>query len=34
MFRAFHSAGNRKPILIAAAMSLLLLGFGIPLSFG
>ena len=35
MFMAFHSAGNRKPILIAAAMSLLLLfGFGIPLSFG
>jgi hypothetical protein len=34
MLMAFHSAGNRKPILIAAAMSLLLLGVGIALSFG
>jgi len=34
MFMAFHSAGNRKPILIAAAMSLLPLGVGIAVSFG
>jgi hypothetical protein len=34
MFMAFHSAGNRKPILIAAAMSLLSLGVGIAVSFG
>ena len=34
MFMAFHSTGDRKPILIAALLSLLLLGIGIGLSFG
>jgi hypothetical protein len=34
MFMAFHSTGNRKPILIAVLLSLLLLGIGIGLSFG
>jgi hypothetical protein len=33
MFMAFHSAAQRKPILIAAALSLLLLGIGGGLSF-
>jgi hypothetical protein len=32
MFMAFHSSAERKPILIAAAVSLLLLGIGIALS--
>lgn len=31
MFMAFHSSPQRKPILIAAALSLLLLGLGIVL---
>ena len=34
MFMAFHSSPRRKPVLIAAALSLLLLGVGIALSFG
>jgi len=34
MFMAFHSPTTRKPILIAAAIMLLLLGLGIALSFG
>ena len=29
MFMAFHSASDRKPILIAAAIALLLLGMGL-----
>jgi hypothetical protein len=33
MFMAFHSTPRRKPILVAAAMSLLLLGIGLALSF-
>jgi len=33
MFMAFHSTAQRKPILIAAALSLLLLGIGVGLSF-
>ena len=32
MFMAFHSNAERKPILIAVAVSLLLLGIGIALS--
>lgn len=32
MFMAFHS--NHKPVLITAALSLLLLGIGVALSFG
>jgi len=32
MFMASHSSAERKPILIAAAVSLLLLGIGIALS--
>jgi hypothetical protein len=34
MFMAFHSSPLHKPILIAAALSLLLLGIGIAMSFG
>ena len=34
MFMAFHSSPRRKPALIAAALSLLLLGVGVGLSFG
>jgi hypothetical protein len=34
MFMAFHSSPRRKPVLIAAASSLLLLGIGVWLSFG
>ena len=34
MFMAFHSSANRKPILIAAAVSLLLCGIGLALSLG
>lgn len=34
MFMAFHSSSRLKPALIAAALSLLLLGTGIWLSFG
>jgi uncharacterized protein involved in exopolysaccharide biosynthesis len=34
MFMAFHSSPRRKPVLIAAALSLLLLGVGIALSLG
>jgi hypothetical protein len=34
MFMAFHSSPRHKPILIAAALSLLLLGIGIAMSFG
>jgi len=33
MFIAFHSAATRKRFLIPAALSLLLLGIGIALSF-
>jgi len=29
MFMAFHSTAERKPFLIAAALSLLLLGIGV-----
>jgi len=31
MFMAFHSSDSRKPILIAAAVMLILLGIGIAL---
>jgi hypothetical protein len=34
MFMAFHATDNRKPILIAAALMLILLGVGVALSFG
>jgi hypothetical protein len=34
MFMAFHSSPRHKPILISAALSLLLLGIGIAMSFG
>ena len=34
MFMAFHSTARRKPFLIAAAASLLLLGIGVGLAFG
>jgi hypothetical protein len=34
MFMAFHSTTTRKPILIAAAIMLLLLGMGLGLSPG
>jgi hypothetical protein len=34
MFMAFHSGPTRKPILIAAALSLLPLGIGTALTFG
>jgi hypothetical protein len=34
MFMAFHSTAQCKPIRIAAALSLLLLGIGLGLSFG
>ena len=33
MFMAFHSSPERKPILIAVAFSLILLGIGLGLSF-
>jgi hypothetical protein len=33
MFMAFHASARRKPILIAAVVSLLLLGIGVGLSF-
>ena len=33
MFMAFHSTSRRKPILIAAALMLMLLGAGLGLSF-
>ena len=32
MFMAFHSTAQRKPILIAAALMLILLGIGVGLS--
>ncbi len=32
MFMAFHSTAQRKPILIAAALMLILLGIGFGLS--
>jgi hypothetical protein len=32
MFMAFHSSAERKPILIAAALMLILLGIGLGLS--
>jgi hypothetical protein len=32
MFMVFHSTASRKPILIAAALMLFLLGIGIALS--
>jgi hypothetical protein len=32
MFMAFHSTAQRKPILIAAALMLILLGVGVGLS--
>jgi hypothetical protein len=31
MFMAFHSTAQRKPMLIAAALSLILLGVGVGL---
>ena len=34
MFMAFQSSPARRPVLIAAALSLLLLGIGAALSFG
>lgn len=34
MFMAFHSSPDRKPILIAAAISLLLLGVGLAFALG
>ena len=34
MFMAFHSTAQRKPILIAAALMLLLLGLCVSLAFG
>jgi hypothetical protein len=34
MFMTFHSSPRHKPVLIAAAFSLLLLGIGLWLSFG
>jgi hypothetical protein len=34
MFMAFHSSPRHKPILIAAALSLLLPGIDIAMSFG
>jgi hypothetical protein len=34
MFMAFHSTWDRQPYLIAAAVSLLLLGIGVGLAFG
>jgi len=34
MFMAFHASAQRKPILIAAAVSLILLGIGTGLSLG
>jgi hypothetical protein len=34
MFMAFHASPERKPVWVAAALSLLLLGLGIALSFG
>lgn len=33
MFMAFHSTHQRKPIVIAAAIALILLGIGLGLSF-
>jgi hypothetical protein len=33
MFMAFHVTAVRKPILVAASLSLLLLGIGVALSF-
>ena len=32
MFMAFHSTAERKPILIAAALALIMLGIGADLS--
>ena len=34
MFMAFHSSPARKAVLLAAAMSLIVLGIGTALSFG
>lgn len=34
MFMAFHSSPRRKPVLIAAFLSLLLVGIGIALRLG
>jgi hypothetical protein len=34
MFMAFHSSGRRKQLLIAAALSLLMIGLGIAVMFG
>ena len=33
MFMAFHSTAERKPILIVAALMLILFGIGVGLSF-
>jgi hypothetical protein len=33
MFMAFHSSPSRKPILVAAFLSLILLGIGVGLTF-
>jgi len=34
MFMAFHSSAERKPVLVAAALMLVLLGIGLGLSVG
>lgn len=34
MFMAFHSTAERKPLLVAAALMLVLLGTGVALNLG
>lgn len=34
MFMAFHTSGKRKQMLIAAALSLLMIGLGMAVMFG
>lgn len=34
MFMALHSSARRKPLLVAAALTLLMLGIGVGLSLG
>ena len=34
MFMAFHSSGRRRPLLIAAALSLLMVGLGVAVMLG
>ena len=34
MFMAFHTTAQRKPMLVAAAVSLLVIGIGLALQFG